>query len=278
MQADVRVAHDSVRDIAAEGVLRTALSATTSDAKPHVECWRVIERHSGPPAPACRNPGTSPSPSVHLLRTQSLSHGTGYQDLQLQASYFWHASPQCRDFTRRIPMSEDRHESSPNEASQQKRRVPGALSNRQLLAALCCLSNQISPRLAISDATRACAVSREHFSRAFKVATGMSPRRWHLEHRLDRAQLLLAADDSSLAAIAAQCGFADQSHFTNVFKKLRRQSPGGYRRAVVRLRLARCRLRDDYGDDCHERDRVGEGICCFEAFSALGATCLGVYE
>jgi transcriptional regulator GlxA family with amidase domain len=76
-------------------------------------------------------------------------------------------------------------------------------------------------------------VSREHFSRAFKIATGMSPSRWHLEKRIDRAQGLIAETELSLAAVAAHCGFADQSHLTNAFKRLRHQSPGAYRRSLV---------------------------------------------
>lgn len=265
-QADVVVGRDSVRGIAAEGLLRTALSGVTLEAKPHLECWRIVERHPHPSAPIRQNPGTARSPAAHLLLTHSLKQSAGRCDSQMKASHLWHTSPLCPGFMRRTSTIEESCESSPKEASLQKRSAPGALSNWQLAAALFSLSNQTSSRLAIRDATRACAVSREHFSRAFKVAIGMSPRRWHLELRLDRAQLLLAANESSLAAIAAQCGFADQSHFTNVFKRLRRQSPGGYRREVVHLRLAHCRLREHCGIECHKRDLGAEAICGFEAF------------
>src|SRR4051812_4414408 len=113
------------------------------------------------------------------------------------------------------------------------RKARGALANWQLRVALSCMSNQTSVRLAVREATRACGVSREHFSRAFKIATGMSPSRWHLEKRIDRAQGLIAESELSLAAVAAHCGFADQSHLTNAFKRLRHQSPGAYRRSLV---------------------------------------------
>ncbi|MGY3232984.1 transcriptional regulator GlxA family with amidase domain [Luteibacter sp. HA06] len=83
------------------------------------------------------------------------------------------------------------------------------------------------------EATRACGVSREHFSRAFKIATGITPSRWHLEKRLDRAKHLIAENELSLAAIAVDCGFTDQSHLTNAFKRLRHESPGKYRRSLA---------------------------------------------
>ena len=109
----------------------------------------------------------------------------------------------------------------------------GALADWQLRAALSCLRGQASLRVAMREAIHACGVSREHFSRAFKIATGTSPSRWHLEKRLDRAQDLIADSELSLAAIAAHCGFADQSHLTNAFKRLRQQSPGSYRRSLA---------------------------------------------
>jgi AraC family transcriptional regulator len=57
-----------------------------------------------------------------------------------------------------------------------------------------------------------------------------------MEMRLDRAQDLIAENELSLAAIAAHCGFADQSHLTNAFTRLRQQSPGDYRRSLADTR------------------------------------------
>jgi transcriptional regulator GlxA family with amidase domain len=130
-------------------------------------------------------------------------------------------------------MTDDTHRTPAPGPALHGRNARGALADWQLGAALWCLGNQTSLRLAVREATRACGVSREHFSRAFKVATGMSPSRWHLERRLDQAQQLIASSELSLAAIAAHCGFADQSHLTNAFKRLRHQSPGGYRRSLA---------------------------------------------
>jgi AraC-like DNA-binding protein len=37
----------------------------------------------------------------------------------------------------------------------------------------------------------------------------------------------------SLAGVAADCGFLDQSHFTRTFKKLVGATPGGFRPALL---------------------------------------------
>jgi len=131
-------------------------------------------------------------------------------------------------------MNDESHGRSATGSMPRSRLARGALATWQLQAALICLTRKTSLRAAVRDAVQACGISREHFSRAFKISTGMSPSRWHIEQRLDRAQELLANSDLPLAAVAIQCGFADQSHFTNALKRLRQQSPGSYRRSLLK--------------------------------------------
>jgi AraC family transcriptional regulator len=58
----------------------------------------------------------------------------------------------------------------------------------------------------------------------------MPPHRWLLMHRAKRAKDLLRGMKMPIAEIAGACGFADQSHFTRVFSKAFRISPGAWRR------------------------------------------------
>jgi AraC-like DNA-binding protein len=51
-----------------------------------------------------------------------------------------------------------------------------------------------------------------------------------MEKRVQAAQKMLEEIDVSLTDIADRCGFADQSHFTNVFTRLCKESPGAWRR------------------------------------------------
>jgi transcriptional regulator GlxA family with amidase domain len=110
----------------------------------------------------------------------------------------------------------------------------GGLASWQLRMACDRLDVETDLGAAIHGAAAACHLSRSHFSRAFKASTGLSPTHWRMEQRVRRAQTLLAHPDRTLVDIAAECGFADQSHFTNVFSRFRRQSPGAWRRDAAR--------------------------------------------
>ncbi|MEH2265081.1 MAG: helix-turn-helix domain-containing protein [Nostoc sp.] len=56
-----------------------------------------------------------------------------------------------------------------------------------------------------------------HFARAFKVTTGLSPYQHVLRCRLELAQKLLHNQKRSLAQVATEAGFTNQSHMTTVF-------------------------------------------------------------
>jgi transcriptional regulator GlxA family with amidase domain len=80
---------------------------------------------------------------------------------------------------------------------------------------------------------RACGMSCRSFSRAFKATLGMSPQRWRLIHRIEKAKVLMLQSEFSLTAIAYECGFAEQSHFNHTFYKLVGESPSAWRRGQL---------------------------------------------
>jgi transcriptional regulator GlxA family with amidase domain len=70
----------------------------------------------------------------------------------------------------------------------------------------------------IEHVAKECAMSRSHFSRAFKTATGLSPYHWLRRERLRKAEKLLMEQNLTLYEVALECGFHDQSHFSRVFR------------------------------------------------------------
>jgi AraC family transcriptional regulator len=73
-------------------------------------------------------------------------------------------------------------------------------------------------------------LSAYHFARQFKAATGLPPHQYVLARRVERAQQLLqAGTDLSLAEVAADAGFSDQSQFSHQFKRLVGVTPGQFR-------------------------------------------------
>jgi AraC family transcriptional regulator len=71
-----------------------------------------------------------------------------------------------------------------------------------------------------------------HLARVFRAHHGVSVGEYGRRLRLDWAAGEVARSDAPLALIAAQAGFADQSHFTRLFKERVGATPAAYRRLV----------------------------------------------
>ena len=73
-------------------------------------------------------------------------------------------------------------------------------------------------------------LSVSHFSRAFRISTGLPPHQWLLRQRVKVAKQLMTVRDLPLSEIAISAGFANQSHFTRVFSAAVGVSPAAWRR------------------------------------------------
>jgi AraC family transcriptional regulator len=67
-------------------------------------------------------------------------------------------------------------------------------------------------------------------AREFRACHGMSVGEYGRRVRLSWAATELVSGDRSLAEVAAEAGFADQSHFTRLFKRHVGTTPARYRR------------------------------------------------
>ncbi len=92
------------------------------------------------------------------------------------------------------------------------------------------IESRLSTDLSLDELAYSCGLSVAHFVRAFRQSLGETPHRWLTWRRIRAAQLLLISTDKPLVEIAAECGFSDQSHFTNIFGKFVGVPPGAYRR------------------------------------------------
>jgi len=93
------------------------------------------------------------------------------------------------------------------------------------------INANLAETLQLCDLAALSGLSPSHFGRAFKGSTGLPPHRWHLNQRIERARVMLADAEASLADVACATGFADQSHFTRVFSRAVGISPGAWRRS-----------------------------------------------
>jgi AraC family transcriptional regulator len=92
------------------------------------------------------------------------------------------------------------------------------------------ISGNLRGNISTWDLARECSLSTGHFARAFRHSTGLSPHQWLVQRRIEKAHALLRDGKLSLAEIARASGFADQSHFTKAYTRLRGISPGAWRR------------------------------------------------
>ena len=70
-----------------------------------------------------------------------------------------------------------------------------------------------------------------HLSRAFRSTFGVSPHAMVMRRRVERAQGLMLRTRDSLSQIALSCGFADQAHFSRLFRQIVGATPNSWRRA-----------------------------------------------
>jgi AraC-like DNA-binding protein len=84
--------------------------------------------------------------------------------------------------------------------------------------------------LKIEEVARAVGVGPDHFSRVFRRARGVSPKRFACHLRLQEGASMLAMTLTRISDIAAELGFFDQSHFTREFKRWSGRSPETFRR------------------------------------------------
>jgi AraC family transcriptional regulator len=98
----------------------------------------------------------------------------------------------------------------------------------ELAAQLLLRDLSTDPRVA--ELAKSCGLSRSHFAKAFKASMGLPPHRWLIRRRILRAQELMERTDDRISAIAASCGFADQSHLTRIFHAEVGTSPAAWRR------------------------------------------------
>jgi AraC-like DNA-binding protein len=85
-------------------------------------------------------------------------------------------------------------------------------------------------RVTLAELATVAGLSRFELVRRFRECSGVTPHAFQTNLRVEEARRLLAAGVGP-AAVAAECGFADQAHLSRVFKRAVGVSPGRYARA-----------------------------------------------
>lgn len=111
-------------------------------------------------------------------------------------------------------------------------KLRGGLSSAARRRALEMIELNLDAKLTIETLAAEVGLSPAHFARAFRESVGQPPHRYMLRQRLEHARRLLDVGDLTLSSVAQRSGFADQPHFTRLFKREFGVTPG----SVVRSR------------------------------------------
>jgi AraC family transcriptional regulator len=88
-------------------------------------------------------------------------------------------------------------------------------------------------RLRMRDLAQEVGVHPVHLARVFRKLERRTPGEYQQGLQIRAACELLHDAEWPLAAIAGECGFADQSHFTRVFRRMAGTTPARFRQAVA---------------------------------------------
>lgn len=106
-----------------------------------------------------------------------------------------------------------------------------------LNTAIAYMEEHLDGELSRDEVAQVACLSPSHFSRVVKETFGKSFTDLLTEMRVERSRQMLAASEKTVAEIALDCGFSDQSYFTKVFQKSTGVTPSQYRqRARTSLR------------------------------------------
>jgi len=111
------------------------------------------------------------------------------------------------------------------------REPDGGLSPRQLKRVVEHIEAHVDRRLALAELAQVAGVSASHFKALFKRSTGLPVHQFVVRRRVERARLLLQERTTTIADVAAQTGFANQSHLARWMRRVAGVTPTDVLRA-----------------------------------------------
>ena len=107
--------------------------------------------------------------------------------------------------------------------------TPGrGLSSKVLRRVIDHVHGHLAENVSLRTLADVSGLSTFHFARLFRASTGLSPHRFIIQCRVDKARDMLREGSRSIAEVALAVGFCDQSHFAMHFKRRCGKTPRAY--------------------------------------------------
>ena len=120
------------------------------------------------------------------------------------------------------------------EASSVPREQVFGIPPRRLARVIEHIRNNLDKPLAVSLLSSMAEMSQSHFSKLFKLSTGLAPHQFVLQERINRSKELFRRGDAKIVDVALRVGFENQAHFTTVFGNLVGMTPRQFQRSSDR--------------------------------------------
>jgi AraC-like DNA-binding protein len=104
----------------------------------------------------------------------------------------------------------------------------GALNDRRIGTALKLMHGDVGHNWTVNELARAVGMSRSGFALRFRQLVGIPPLDYLLRWRMERARGALRRNESSVASLAVELGYASESAFGNAFKRVFGRAPKRY--------------------------------------------------
>ncbi|GGK75836.1 AraC family transcriptional regulator [Amphritea balenae] len=106
--------------------------------------------------------------------------------------------------------------------------VKGGLSDKDIYRIREYCHAYLGEKISLEQLAGLCGLSRYQFLRRFEKTCGITPHAWLTRLRLEYACRKIRCSDSTIAQIATDTGFYDQSHFNRAFRQAYGAAPSRY--------------------------------------------------
>ncbi|KAA2236573.1 helix-turn-helix domain-containing protein [Salinarimonas soli] len=106
----------------------------------------------------------------------------------------------------------------------------GGLSRWQHRRVCAHIDEHLAQEIRLAELAGLAGLSLFHFCRAFRTTAGVSPYRYIMIRRIERAKELLLDPALSVTEVGERVGYPDSSHFSTAFRKIASVSPSAFRK------------------------------------------------
>jgi AraC family transcriptional regulator len=106
------------------------------------------------------------------------------------------------------------------------------LAPKQIRAVQAYVEMHLHQQISLADLAATAGLSSFHFLRSFKGSLGLTPARYVMDRRMERARYLLKIGSLTVSEVGIGVGFEDVSHFSRAFRRSVGVAPSAFRNAA----------------------------------------------